>query len=276
MTCTNNPQDVSKNIQHTLNKTIQSTLQQMSGQSSQGMDAIYANLLNQMTCDSDCQKRKKLDALKQSWLDAKSNEQTAPSKTFETHKEYLIAYEGQLGYENSMLQQYSKVAADAKNKAIQEHTSTDTELQTLIRDYDSELTSLNKLREMLNIRLRENKQLKQAVDKDIAAVETNDRRVVYEYWAKEDIESIYTLFKWIYIFLIFVFIYTSGFIANSGWKNKRAWFVLIGITLIPFIIYYIAIALIYLYNRLLWYSDHKVPKNVYIQQADNVEQAKIY
>uniref|UniRef100_A0A6C0JWF5 Uncharacterized protein n=1 Tax=viral metagenome TaxID=1070528 RepID=A0A6C0JWF5_9ZZZZ len=275
MTCTN-PQDVSKNIQDTLNNSIQDTLQQMSGQSTQGMDAIYTNLLNQMTCDSDCQKRKKIDALKQSWLDAKTNEQTAPSKTFETHKEYLIANEGQLGYEHSMLQKYSKIAADAKNKAIQEHTSTEEELQTLIRDYDSELISLNKLREMLNIRLRENKQLKQSIDEDIAAVETNDRRVVYEDWAKDDIQSIYTLLKWIYICLIFVFIYTSGFITNSGWKHKREWFVLIGIILIPFIIYYIAIVLIYLYNRLLWYSDNKVPKDVYIQQADNVKHAKIY
>ena len=59
MTCTNT-QDVSKNIQDTLNNSIQDTLQQMSGQSSQGMDAIYTNLLNQVTCDSDCQKRKKI------------------------------------------------------------------------------------------------------------------------------------------------------------------------------------------------------------------------
>jgi hypothetical protein len=274
MTCTN-PQDVSKSMQDTLNNSIQTTIQQMSGQSSQGMDAIYTNLLNQMTCDSDCQKRKKLDALKQSWLDAKTNEQTAPSKTFETHKDYLIAFEGQLGYENSMLQKYSKIATDAKNKAIQEYTRTHEELQTLIRDYDSEIISLNKLREMLNIRLRENKQLKRSIDEDIAAVETNDRRIVYEDWAKDDIHSVYTLLKWIYIIFIFVFIYRSGFITNSGWKNKRAWFVLIGIILIPFIIYYIAIALIYLYHRLLWYSDNKVPKDVYMQQADNVKQAMI-
>lgn len=267
MTSTN-PQDISK--------SIQDTLQQMSGQTSQGMDAIYTNLLNQMTCDSECQKRKKLDALKQSWLDAKTNEQTAPSKTFEANKDYLIAYEGQLGYENSMLQKYSKIATDAKHKAMQEHTRIHEELQTLIRDYDGEIISLNKLREMLNIRLRENKQLKQSIDEDIAAVETNDRRVVYGDWAKDDIHSIYTLLKWIYIFFIFVFIYTSGFITNSGWKNKRAWFVLIGIILIPFIIYYIAIALIYLYNRFLWYSDHRVPKDVYMQQADNVKQAEIY
>lgn len=262
-----NSQDVSK--------SIQDTMQQMSGQSSQGMDAIYANLLNQMTCDSECQKRKKLDALKQSWLDAKTNEQTASSKTFETHKEYLIAYEGQLGYENTMLQKYSKIAADAKHKAIQEHKNTDEELKLLIRDYDNEIISLNKLREMLNIRLRENKQLKQSVDEDIAAVETNDRRVVYEDWAKDNIQSIYTLLKWIYILLIFVFIYTSGFITKSGWKNKRSWFVLIGIILVPFVIYYIATALIHLYNQLLWYSDNKAPKDVYRQQSDNVKQAKI-
>ena len=246
------------------------------GETSTGMDAVYNNLINQLTCDSECQKRKKLDALKQSWLDAKTTEQNAPANTFETHKEYLIAEEGQLGYDTTMMQRYSKIAMNAKNKAIQEHNTTNEELQTLIKDYDAERISLNKIREMLNIRLRENKQLQHAVDQDIAAVETNGRRVAYGDWAKDDIQSLYTLLIWIYIILIFVYIYTSGFITNSGWKNKRAWFVIFGMFIFPFIIYRFAIGLIYIYERFVWYMDNKVPKDVYLQQADNVEQAKIY
>jgi len=42
-----------------IQQQIQTNTQQMSGQDQSGLTAIYANLNNQLTCDSDCQKRQK-------------------------------------------------------------------------------------------------------------------------------------------------------------------------------------------------------------------------
>lgn len=242
---------------------IQTNMQQMSGQDQTGLNAIYANLINQLTCDSDCQKRQQIDELRNTWKAAQSSQKNAPNVTIDAEKNYLIAYEGVDGYNNTMFKRYSGVAETAQKNATQSNKQVMKEIVALNSDYDAETKSLSQVKELLNIKLAENSRLLELVDTDIASVETNDRKVVYEDWAKEWLRVVNKALYWIYIVTALVFIYKSPFIQNSKWKTFTGWLLPIGLFIYPYLIYYIAAFILNVYKQIKWFMSNKAPKNVY-------------
>ena len=73
---------------------LKSKVQSMTGNSSGTMNSIYNNLLDMVTCDTDCQNQKNVDDLRQKWENAKKTQKNAPQATLEAQKNYLIASEG--------------------------------------------------------------------------------------------------------------------------------------------------------------------------------------
>lgn len=244
---------------------LQTNTQQMSGQDLTGLNAIYANLNNQLTCDSDCQKRQQIDELRNTWKAAQSSQKNAPNVTSDAEKNYLIAYEGVDGYNNTMFKRYSGVAETAQKNAILSNTEVMQEITALNSDYDAESKSLAHIKELLSIKLAENSRLLELVDTDIASVETNDRKVVYEDWAKEWLGAVNKALGWIYILTALVFIYKSPFITNSKWKTFTGWLIPIGLFIYPYLVYYIALLILNIYKQIKWFMGNKAPKNVYSQ-----------
>ena len=70
---------------------LQSKVQSMTGNSSGTMNSIYNNLLDMVTCDSDCQNEKNIDDLRQKWENAKKTQKNAPQATLESQKNYLMS-----------------------------------------------------------------------------------------------------------------------------------------------------------------------------------------
>lgn len=244
---------------------MQQNTQQMSGQDNSGLNAIYANLSQQLTCDSECQKRMNIDELREKWKVAQINENKAPEVTFDAEKNYLIASEGIDGYNNAMLKRYTTVASSAKDTAVQAHNDFMKEITTLNDNYNAEINSLTHIKDLLNINLSENSRLSKLIDQDIASVQTNDRKVVYEEWAQTWLYTVKKTFIWIYIFIAIVFIYKSSFISNSTWKTFTGWITPITLLVFPFMVYYIALFIVFAYNNVLWFMENKAPKNVYSQ-----------
>lgn len=241
------------------------SLKQMSGQDKSGLDAIYANLAQQLTCDSECQKRMNIDELREKWKVAQTYENMAPEVTFDAEKNYLIASEGIDGYHNTMLKRYTTVANTSKDTAIQAHNEFMSEITTLNDSYNAGTNSLTHIKDLLNINLSENSRLTKSIDQDVASVQTNDRKVVYEEWAKKWLYTVNKALKWIYIFIAIVFIYKSPFISNSTWKTFTGWMIPIILFIFPYIVYYIALFIVFVYKNILWFMQNKAPKNVYSQ-----------
>jgi hypothetical protein len=242
-------------------QTIQQQIQQMTGKTQSGMDDIYTNLMHQMSCDSECQKRMNIDDLRKKWEDAKTSQRNAPQTTFETEKNYLIASYGEQGYDTAMFKRYTTLAIKAKEKANYAHVQVMKEIQSLISDYDNEVKSASKLNQLLKIKLIEHKKLTALVDDDISAVQTNDRRVVYEEWAKNWLGTVSKLLIFIYIIVSVVFLYKGPF--KTTWKTVKAWITPLLLTMVLLFRYYIALGLVTLYNKIVWFLDNKSPKNVY-------------
>lgn len=245
------------------NDQMMAMMRTMAGKDSGAMQSMFKNVSSMLTCDSDCQKRKKADQLRRAWESAAESEKNAPIMTSEAEKEYYVFTQGEPGYEKMLLQRYTKKAEGAKSLAQKNHKELVEELKVLIADYTAETTSMKRMKELLRIRLDENKALKVAIDQDIAAVETNDRRVVYEDWAKSWLGTVGTTLLWLYLITAGVFIYKSPFIKSQGYKTVKGWLTPIALLVFPLIVKYISLLIWGLSDKISWYMDNKAPKDVF-------------
>tara|TARA_Y100000389_G_scaffold193351_1_gene222025 strand:- start:18 stop:848 length:831 start_codon:yes stop_codon:yes gene_type:complete len=229
------------------------------------MNGIVKNLNSMITCDTDCQKRKKTDELRIKWIAAKKNLATAPSNVESTEKSYYVFDKGEVGYKKMLVDRYTKIANTKKAKAIKNHENLINELNTLVADYTAENTSAKKLKDFLKVRLDENKRITQLIDKNVALVQTNGRRVVYEDRAQDHLHSVQTIFIILYIILVVSLGYTGSFIKNKQYLTIRGFSQLVAVTIFPFMVYYIVLFGNKIYNKFNWYTNNKLPKDVYVE-----------
>ena len=160
-------------------KTFSQNQAAMAGMSQDEMQQTMVHLNDLLTCDPACQRRKKVDELRETWKAAQYTEKNAPAKTAEAEKNYWVFDKGIMAYNNMLLDRYRKKGQANLAESTQKHDAFVKEMKVLIDDYTAETKALARLRELLKVRLDENKALKQAIDSDIKQVATNDRRVVY-------------------------------------------------------------------------------------------------
>jgi hypothetical protein len=259
------------------NKKISDLVASM-GLPSSKMNSVVSNLQSMINCDSECQKAKTAADLRRKLIKARQTEVTAPEYVADAEKNYYVFTKGEVGYKDMLVNRYRKVANVKKNKAEKNHEELMNELETLTKDYQAEDSTLMRMRELLRIRLNENKELRKAIDNDIAAVQTNDRRVVYENWAGEWLGKVRALIKSIYwVLLVFYFVYNpivdimannsinKYFTIDSAKKNIPV--MVLGVIL-PFLVGRIISFILMIIAHLSRFFSNSAPKNVYINLSD--------
>ena len=242
---------------------LKSKISQMTGKDNDALNSIYDNLLNMVTCDKDCQERANIDDLRQKWKAAEENKLTAPELANEAEKNYLIAKNGEDGYNKTIFKRYSNQASKQKQTALNNYKSEIKEINALIMEYDINVNNTDKLKDLLNIRLKENNQLKKKLDTNKKDVQTNDRKVVYETWAREGLSKTYKIILIFYILAALLFTYYSFMSPTFSLKNIRFWMSIIFLVVLPFIIKFIAQLFKNIYNNLVFFLSNKAPKDVY-------------
>ena len=250
------------------NDQMMTVMRSMTGKDSAAMQSMFQNVSSMLTCDSACQKRQKADELRNAWKAAAETEKNAPTTTAEAEKRYYVFTEGTPGYEKMLLQRYTKKAESAKGVAQKSHKELLDELKALLADYKAETMTLTRMKELLRVRLDENKALKLAIDQDIAAVETNDRRVVYEDWAKGWLGTVGKSLLWLYIIVAAVYVYKSPFIKDQGYKTIKGWVMVVALIAYPFVLKYISLFIWYISDQANWYFENKAPRDVFT--SDNM------
>lgn len=273
-------QDMLKNYSPTdaANNQKISDLVASMGLPSSKMNGVISNLQSMINCDTECQKAKTAADLRRAWMNAKQVELSAPENVSEAEKKYYVFTKGEVGYKDMLVNRYRKVANAKRGKAEKNHEELMNELETLTKDYEAEDSTLMRMRELLRVRLNENKEIRKAIDDDVAAVQTNDRRVVYENWAGEWLGKVRALIKSIYwVLLVFYFVYNpiadimakesvgKYFTLDSAKKNVPL--MAIGI-LLPFLVGRIISFIFMIIAQLSRFFSNSAPKNVYVNLSD--------
>ena len=215
------------------NTDLESKVQSMTGNSSGTMNSIYNNLLDMVTCDSDCQNQKNIDDLRQKWENAKKTQKNAPQSTLDAQKNYLIASEGVQGYHNTMFNYYSEVANKLKDKSKSSNNDFLKDMNNLILEYNLDEKNIDKLKDLLQVRLKQNKNYKQKLDASNKIVQTNDRKVVYENWAKQGLSTTAKILYIIYAIIFIVFIVITVRNPDFNFKNYKSYIPIVIFLIIP-------------------------------------------
>ena len=212
----------------------------------------------ELICGPDCQQQKISTELKQKYLDAQTNLQTAPINLENTKKNYYVYAEG-IPFYNNMLEEELQQKANKISTLVSENFNSEVSDANVMNLYlNTALINSNYTTELLENYLEKNKNLKLQLKERYGDILTNDRKTYYETDALNTLTFWYKLFWYIYyvlvIILVLVFIFSSIDLPNI---TK-----IIFSLLVIFYTYYIDYVVRWVYG--LWkLLISRLPKNVY-------------
>ena len=211
-----------------------------------------------LVCGPDCQKQKVSEELKQKYLGAQTNLQTAPINLENTRKNYYVFTEGRPFYDN-MLEEELKQKAEQIAILLSENFNNEVKDANVMNIYlNTALINSKYTKELLQEYLEKNQILKLKLRETHGDILTNDRKTYYETDAYDNIVLWYRFFWWIYYIVVLMLILALLLSPSSlTWMKK-----IIVLVLFIFYPYYITYVVNWIYDQYLWIQS-KIPKNVY-------------
>jgi hypothetical protein len=234
-----------------------------------------------MLCGPTCQKLRVTDELKQKYLDAETNMQTAPLKLEQSKKNYYIFTEGRPYYDN-MREEELKKKANMTSQLLAENFNDEISSANTMNTYlNTALINSENTKELLKEYLGKNQLLKVKLRERHGDILTNDRKTYYETEAYENLLLWYRFFWWIYYIVVLMLIlglifspsYIDAFTLFTTQLNNqpvpgtrlnlnRVFYKILIIVLLIFYPYYIDYVIKWIYGKIMWILN-KIPKNVY-------------
>ena len=226
--------------------------------STEKLNSLLEQSLSALSCGPTCQKIKTSEDLKQKYLNAQTNLQTAPIQLETTKKNYYVFTEGEPRY-NDMLEKELKQKAEMMGKMLANNFHEEISNAKLMNSYyNTELTNSAYTKELYSVYLEKNQVTQKNIKSHHADVLTNDRKTYYETEAIEDLKYWHSFFWYIYyLFIMPLFIF--ALITKSSYHFFIK--ILIGFIVLAYP-YYIDFILrqIYGFFHSIW---TRLPKNVY-------------
>jgi hypothetical protein len=210
-------------------------------------------------CNSDCQKSRQSDKLKQTYLNSQANVAFAPSKLQVAEKNYITFSQGTPAYNELIDERLTQEAQTIADVFTENFTNSSQNIYTQIDTYNSLKLNYENVLELYLKYKSENVKLFKDLKEETNDVLTNDRKTYYQDQQIDSLKFYYYYFLLtIYVicvicYLIFSFVYPSQstFIMRFG--------IFVGLIILPFISSMILGTIIYLIHKVY----EIFPKNVY-------------
>ena len=250
------------NIQQNINKMKQNgnkeTLLQRQQISQDKINELLEKSSEAIMCGPSCQKLKVSEELKQKYLDAETNMQTAPIKLEQSKKNYYIYTEGRPYYDSIKEEDLNK-KANTISQLLEENFNDEISSAKTMNTYlNTALINSENTKDLLKEYLEKNQLLKIKLRERHGDILTNDRKTYYETDAYDRLVLWYRFFWWIYYIIVLMMILALIF---SPVKLSVSEKIIYGVIFI-FYPYYINYVVIWFYDKYLWIKS-KIPKNVY-------------
>jgi hypothetical protein len=223
----------------------------------------FNSLINQASnaimCDSNCQKQKQAEKLKQKFQSAQENLATASGQLQVAERNYVTITQGDDAYSNLQDQQLEEKAQKVVDQVNTLINSASATITTEINTYNGLLLNFKNVVELHHKYLKENIELQKDLKDEIDDVSKNDRKTYYE---NQEIDNLklyyYYFFMTIYVICIICFV-VFGFIYPSQTTLLKRLFIFIGLVILPSISTWILGTAI----KFVHYLYSLLPKNVY-------------
>jgi len=223
----------------------------------------FNSLINQASnaimCDSNCQRKKQAESLKQKFETAQANLATAPGQLQVAERNYVTLTQGAGAYSDLQDQQLTDKAEEIANQINELVDSASAEITTDIATYNGLLINFKNVVELHHKYKKENIKLEKSLKDEIDDVSKNDRKTYYENQEIDNLKYYYNyFFMTIYIICVICFV-IFGFIYPSQTSLIKRLFIFIGLIILPFLSTWLLGSLI----EFIYYLYSLLPKNVY-------------
>lgn len=221
-------------------------------------NALMDQAANAIMCGPDCQREKKSNQLKSTYVNAKTNLQTAPIQVQVAAKNYYTFTKGESGY-NEILETQLYKKADKITEEYQQSFDNDVaEITTEINTYDGLLINFMNVFDLYTKYKLENVKLEKEVKDTTSDIVTNDRKTFYEEQGIESLQFYYKIIRVLYIILA-ISLLLSLLLLPSQLKRTTKLVIIFGVVLYPFISTKLLAFVIQLYYGII----NMLPKNMY-------------
>ena len=155
---------------------------------------------------------------------------------------------------NKLNEKADKIVSILKNN----FNNSSSEALQMLDSYNSLYLNLNNVVELVNKYLKENDILEKDIKNVSSDILTNDRKTYYEEQSINRLKKFYNWMKYLYIFIIIVFLFCIFLVPNNMSFNNKI-FIFILLCLYPFVIHPIFRLLNWIYEKIM----NIMPKNVY-------------
>jgi len=223
----------------------------------------FNSLINQASnaimCDSNCQRKKQAESLKQKFETAQANLATAPGQLQVAERNYVTLTQGAGAYSDLQDKQLTDKAEEIANQINELVASAAAEITTDIATYNGLLINFKNVVELHHKYKKENIKLEKSLKDEIDDVSKNDRKTYYENQEIDNLKYYYNyFFMTIYIICVICFV-IFGFIYPSQTSLIKRLFIFIGLIILPFLSTWLLGSLI----EFIYYLYSLLPKNVY-------------
>lgn len=227
------------------------------------LNGLIAMAKDHLMCNADCQKARESSKLKQIWETAQSNLKTAPSQEEIAEKNYYVYDKGYSKYQDLLFDRYSKTAQEMKESSLLKHKTLLNELKTLMTKYEAETIYSIRMHELLKLRKKENKQLREDIDDYIKNVQTAARKVDYTTIESTWITKVRKGLLFFYYSLLIVYFLISDYFITAKYKDKKVWLMIVVYFIFPYFLNWLIIQLYYLKTYIHHLFTTRPFKNVY-------------
>ena len=225
---------------------------------SQQYNQFIENYNKNASCGTECQQANEASQLKQNYLNAVNNLNTAPEQVQSTYKSYLTYTQGNGAYQQYEQNNYQQSADNIANTYQANFNESMNEAQILLNTYSTLYANFKNVFDLNKIYKKENIELKKNVSNNDEDIITNDRKTYYENQATDSLKIYYWIFIIIYT-LIVLYYAISILIKKSTYSLKVRVIILILLIIYPFISLWISLKMIKLYHIIVGV----LPKNQY-------------
>lgn len=215
-----------------------------------------------VTCNSECQRNRTIDRLKQKFINAQTNVASASNQLQVAEKNYVTFSQGQGAYDDLVQEQLEE---EANLISVEFQENFDKESSQVVRQietYSGILTNFKNVEDLYLNYKKENIELYEKLKKETNDVLTNERKSYYI----DEQSNTFLLFYFYLLFIIYVIILICyvifSLIYPSNISILRRVLILIGLIVLPFFSYFILAGLIYIGYMIIGL----IPKNVYRQE----------
>lgn len=197
-----------------------------------------------LECDQACQERKLIDKLKTDWTNAKNIAIKSEDNREQARAKYFHATKGVDYYEaNILTPEFQNEINKRVNNYKQELAKLKVTNSATLDAYSASFIALTRIKELYDITLKENKDLKQKLDDKRKFVNTGERRVWYEFQSIDHQEFYSKIITIVYYVIIGIFAIIQ-LVYKNALKSLGFWARLVGLIILPYFILY-GVKLIY-------------------------------